>query len=668
MRIGVFTCHCGENIGKTVDCPSVSKAVANIPGVVHSEDYKYMCSDPGQNLIKQAIKEKNLDAVVVGSCSPHMHEKTFRKACSSAGINQYMVEIANLREHCSWIHDDIPSATEKAIDLLRFAIERVKFNEALTPIKVPVTKRALVIGGGISGIQASLDIANAGFEVILVEKEPSIGGHMSQLSETFPTLDCSQCILTPRMVEVYQHPKIKLMSYSEVENVEGFIGNFKVKIRKKARYVKDELCTGCGLCFQKCPIKKIALSEFDEGLTTRPAMYVPFPQAVPNIPVIDKSICTYFKNGKCQMCRKVCGRDAIDFEQQDTFIEENIGAIIVATGYKLYSIDKKPEGSIYEGYGEYGYRKYKNVINGLQFERIASASGPTSGEILRPSDKAVPKKIVFIQCVGSRDESKGFSYCSKICCMYTAKHAMLYKHKVHGGEAYVFYMDIRAGGKMYEEFVRRAIEEDGVKYVRGRVSRIYEENGKLIVKGEDTIAGVKVEIDADMVVLATAMIAQQEAPQLAQMLGVPYDKHGFLQEVHPKLRPVETSSGGIFLAGACHSPRDIPESVAMASAAAAKALVLFGSDILEREPVVAKVNESTCAGCFYCKKVCAYNAIEVKEIKDRQGNIQKIVAYVNSGLCQGCGTCNATCPSKSVELIGFKDDQLYAQIHAFAEL
>ncbi|MGE5796044.1 MAG: FAD-dependent oxidoreductase, partial [Ignavibacteria bacterium] len=526
----------------------------------------------------------------------------------------------------------------------------------------------LVIGGGISGIQASLDIANAGFEVILVEKEPSIGGHMSQLSETFPTLDCSQCILTPRMVEVYQHPKIKLMSYSEVENVEGFIGNFKVKIRKKARYVKDELCTGCGLCFQKCPIKKAALSEFDEGLTTRPAMYVPFPQAVPNIPVIDKSVCTFFKNGKCQMCRKVCGRDAIDFEQQDTIIEENIGAIIVATGYKLYSIDKKPEGSIYEGYGEYGYGKYKNVINGLQFERIASASGPTSGEILRPSDKAVPKKIVFIQCVGSRDESKGFSYCSKICCMYTAKHAMLYKHKVHGGEAYVFYMDIRAGGKMYEEFVRRAIEEDGVKYVRGRVSRIYEENGKLIVKGEDTIAGVKVEIDADMVVLATAMIAQQEAPQLAQMLGVPYDKHGFLQEVHPKLRPVETSSGGIFLAGACHSPRDIPESVAMASAAAAKALVLFGSDILEREPVVAMVNESTCAGCFYCKKVCAYNAIEVKEIKDRQGNIQKIVAYVNSGLCQGCGTCNATCPSKSVELIGFKDDQIYAQIHAFAEL
>ncbi len=668
MKIGVFICHCGENIGKTVDCPKVAHESALMPGVVYAEDYKYMCSDPGQNLIKQAIKEKGLDAVVVGSCSPHMHEITFRKACSSAGVNPFMVEIANLREHCSWIHNDINSATSKAIDLIRIAVEKVKFNEPLVPIRVPVTKKALVIGGGISGIQAALDIAGAGYQVILVEKEPSIGGHMSQLSETFPTLDCSQCILTPRMVEVYQHPNIKLMTYSEVENVDGFIGNFKVTIRKKARHVNEELCTGCGDCIQKCPIKKNASSEFDEGLAKRPAIYVPFPQAVPNIPVIDTSVCTYFKSGKCQMCVKVCGRGAIDFKQEDRLVEEEVGAIIVATGYKLYSINKKPEDSIYKGYGEYGYGQYKDVVNGLQFERLASASGPTAGEILRPSDKKTPKKIVFIQCVGSRDESKGFSYCSKICCMYTAKHAMLYKHKVHDGEAYVFYMDIRAGGKMYEEFVRRAIEEDGVKYVRGRVSRIYEDDGKLIVKGEDTIAGEAVEIDADMVVLATAMIPQENASQLAQLLSIPYDKHGFLQEVHPKLRPVETSTGGIFLAGACHSPRDIPESVAMASAAAAKTLVLFGSDVLEREPVVAKVNETTCAGCFYCQKVCAYNAIERKVLKDRNGNFIKEVAYVNSSLCQGCGTCNATCPSKSVELIGFKDDQIFAEILALAEV
>lgn len=668
MRVGVFVCHCGENIGRTVDCHAVAKACAEFPGVVHSEDYKYMCSDPGQNLIKQAIREKGLDAVVVGSCSPHMHEKTFRKACADAGVNPYMVEIANLREHCSWIHDDIKAGTKKSIDLMRFAVEKVKFNVPLAPIRVPVTKRTLVIGGGISGIQAALDIANAGYEVVLVEKEPSIGGHMSQLSETFPTLDCSQCILTPRMVEVYQHPKIKLMTYAEVAEVEGFIGNFTVTIKKKAKSIKEDLCTGCGLCAQKCPIKKKALSEFDEGLAFRSAMYVPFPQAVPNIPVIDRDVCTYFKNGKCALCKSVCGRDAIDFEQQDSFVKEEVGAIIVATGYKLYTIDKKPEDNIYKGYGEYGYGKYKDVIDGLQFERIASASGPTSGEILRPSDNKEPQKIVFIQCVGSRDESKGISYCSKICCMYTAKHAMLYKHKVHHGEAYVFYMDIRSGGKNYEEFVRRAIEEDHVKYIRGRVSKIYEEDGKLLVRGEDTIAGMPVTIEADLVVLATAMVPQPEAGRLAQTLGISYDKHGYFQEVHPKLRPVETATGGIFLAGACHSPRDIPDCVAMASAAAAKTMVLFGSDMLEREPVVAEVDPTTCAGCFYCRKVCAYNAIDIEEIRNRQGQLVKVVAHVNSGLCQGCGTCNATCPSKSIELIGFRDDQIFAQINAFAEV
>ena len=664
MRIGVFICHCGENIARTVDCHAVAEASGRFPGVALAIDYKYMCSDPGQNLIKNAIRENRLDAVVVGSCSPHMHEKTFRSACSGAGLNPYMFEMANLREHCSWVHEDKIAATKKAIDLTRIAVEKVKRNVPLEPIRVPVTKRALVIGGGISGIQSALDIANAGFECILVEKEPSIGGHMSQLSETFPTLDCSQCILTPRMVEVYQHPKIKLLTYSEVESVEGFIGNFKVTIRKKARSIDETKCTGCGDCAQKCPIKKKAFSEFDEGLAYRSAVYVPFPQAVPNIPVIDRSICTYYQTGKCQMCVKVCGREAIKFDQEDTFISEEVGSIVVATGYKLYTIGKKPDDSPVKGYGEYGYGKFKDVVDGLQFERIASASGPTSGEILRPSDKKIPKKIVFIQCVGSRDESKGFSYCSKICCMYTAKHAMLYKHKVHDGEAYVFYMDIRAGGKGYDEFVRRAIQEDHVKYIRGRVSRIYEENGKYIVKGEDTLAGMPVTIDADMVVLATAMTAQSDASKLAQKIGISYDKYGFYNEVHPKLRPVEVSTAGVFLAGACQSPKDIPESVAMASAAASKSLVLFGSEMLEREPTIARVNEALCAGCFYCRKVCAYNAIEIKEIKDRQGNLIKTVAYVNSGLCQGCGTCNAVCPSKSVELIGFNDEQIYAEINA----
>lgn len=663
MKLGVFICHCGENIGRTVDCPAVAAACATIPGVDVSVDYKYMCSDPGQNLLINAIREHALDGVVVGSCSPHMHERTFRRACANAGLNPFMFEMANLREHCSWIHDRGPIPTAKAADLVRIAVEKVRRNDALIPIRVPVTKRALVIGAGIAGIQAALDIAGAGYEVVLVEKEPSIGGHMSQLSETFPTLDCSQCILTPRMVEVYQHPNIRLMSYSEVEKVDGYVGNFSVTIRRKARGVRAELCTGCGDCVQKCPIKKKATSEFDEGLAMRPAMYVPFPQAVPNIPVIDRAVCTYYRNGKCKACEKACGRGAIDFEQQDEMVTEEVGAIVVATGYRLYKVDGS---SGYDGYGEYGYGRYPDVIDGLQFERIASASGPTGGEIERPSDHTVPKKIVFIQCVGSRDESKGISYCSKICCMYTAKHAMLYRHKVHDGEAYVFYMDIRSGGKGYDEFVRRAIEEDHVHYVRGRVSRIWQRDGKYIVRGEDTLAGVPVEVEADMVVLATAMIPQATAPRLAQTIGVPYDAHGFLVEAHPKLRPVESSTAGVFMAGACNSPRDIPESVAMASAAAAKTLVLFGSDVLEREPTVAHVDESTCAGCFRCQSVCAYSAISRKEIRNRDGSLRATVAYVNDGLCQGCGTCSATCPSKSVELVGFTGEQIYGEIHAMA--
>ncbi|MBV6477388.1 MAG: Electron transport complex subunit RsxB [Ignavibacteria bacterium] len=664
MKIGVFICHCGENISRTVDCPKVAEVCRNFPGVEYSTNYKYMCSDPGQKLIKDAVLENKLDAIVVGSCSPHMHERTFRNAAISAGINPFLVEIANLREQCSWVHDDVEEATQKAIELVRMALEKVKRDKPLTKIKVNVTKRILVIGGGIAGIQAALDVANAGYEVILVEKEPSIGGHMSQLSETFPTLDCSQCILTPRMVEVYQHPKIKLFTYSEVVKVEGFIGNFKATIKKKARHIIDDRCSGCGLCMENCPIKKKAYNSFEENLAFRPAIYTPFPQAVPNIPVIDETICTHYKNGKCGMCVKVCDREAIDFDQEDTMFVADIGAIIVATGFKLYNIEKKSSGSIYKGYGEYGYGKYRDVIDGLQFERIASASGPTSGEIKRPSDGKVPKKIVFIQCVGSRDESKGISYCSKICCMYTAKHAMLYKHKVHDGEAYVFYMDIRAGGKMYEEFVRRAIEEDNVKYIRGRVSRIYEEKGKYIVKGEDTIAGMPVVVDADMVVLASAMIPHDNAPLLARTIGIPYDKYGFYNEAHPKLRPVESTTSGVFLAGACQSPRDIPDTVSMASAAASKAIILFSSDQLEREPVVAKVNEDICQGCFYCKKVCPFGAIEVKDIKDINGIVFKEVAYINQGVCKGCGTCTATCLSKSIELAGFNNEEIFAQIAA----
>jgi len=660
-RIGVFICHCGENIAATVDPAKVAEAASKMPGVVHAVDYKYMCSDPGQNLIKQAIKEKKLTGVVVAACSPRMHEPTFRNAAAEAGLNPFLCEMANIREQCSWVHEKSEFTTQKAIELVAIMVEKVKRNKPLFPIKVPITKTALVLGGGIAGIQASLDIANAGHKVILVEKSPSIGGHMAQLSETFPTLDCSQCILTPRMVEVARHPNITLYTYSELESVSGFIGNFKVRIRKKARGIDEKLCTGCGICSQKCPQKKIP-SEFDAGLGKRPAIYVPFPQAVPNKPVIDRAACTYYKKGKCRVCEKFCEKKAIRLDQQDEIIEAEVGAIVAATGFDIKGADFFPE---------YGYGKYPDVITGLQFERLASASGPTLGAIKRPSDGKTPETVVFIACAGSRDPAKGIDYCSKICCMYTAKHAMLYKHKVHGGQAYVFYMDIRAGGKMYEEFVRRAIEEDGVKYIRGRVSRIYEEDGKLVVKGADSLLGGEpLEIKADLVVLATAIVANADAEELAQKLKVSYDPYHFLSEAHPKLRPVETNTAGIFLAGAVQAPKDIPETVAQASGAAAKVAALFSSAELSREPVIAVVNRqpppvlSTCTGCCLCEKACPYQAIEREEIRDRKGNLLKVVAKVNPGLCQGCGTCVALCRVKAIDLQGFTNEQVLAEVLA----
>jgi heterodisulfide reductase subunit A len=672
-RIGVFVCWCGENIARTVDVERVAEEVSQVPGVRVSTTYKYMCSDPGQQKIRDLIGSEHLDGVVVAACSPHMHLRTFRNAASLAGLNPYLVEMANIREHCSWVHHDRDEASAKAVEIIGMAVDKVKNNHALEPIRVPVTKRALVIGGGVAGIQAALDIADTGCEVVLVEREPSIGGKMAGLSETFPTLDCSQCILTPRMVDVGQHPNIKLYTYSDVEGVEGFVGNFTVNIRKKARYVDMSVCTGCGDCMAKCPKRKIS-SEFDYGTGNRTAIYMPFPQAVPARPVIDAENCMHLKDlasgrekPRCGTCAKNCVPGAIRFDDKDELVAEQVGAVVIATGYELYSIGKEQPTEGLLGYGEYGYGLYPDVIDSLQFERLISASGPTGGELKRPSDGAIPKSVVFVSCVGSRDDAKGISYCSKICCMYTAKHTMLYKHKVPDGEAAVFYMDIRSGGKNYDEFVRRAIEQDGARYHRGRVGKITEENGKLVVRGADTLLGGPVTIEADMVVLATAMRPSSGTTELARMLNVGYDENGFLSESHPKLRPVETNAAGVFIAGACHSPKDIPDSVAQASAVAGKVAVLFARSELTREPEVAHIDEATCAACWTCVRTCPYTAIEKAEVRDGRGNPVKPTARVNTGLCMGCGTCVAVCPSKSADLDGFSEEQIYAQIGSLVQ-
>lgn len=657
QRIGVFVCHCGTNIAGTVDVNKVVEAALLEPGVVHAEEYQYMCSEAGQSKIKAAIQEKHLTGLVVCSCSPRMHESTFRKAAESAGLNPFMVEIANIREHCSWIHKNRQDATEKAVILARAAIAKVHLNTPLQAGESRVVKRALVIGGGIAGIQTALDIADAGYQVDIVEKSPSIGGRMSQLDKTFPTLDCSACILTPKMVEAASHENINLYTYSEVEKVSGFVGDFQVDIRRKARSVDMSKCTGCGVCSEKCPSKKNK-SEFNRGLDNRSAIYTPFAQAIPNVPVIDRSQCTMFKTGKCGVCAKVCPSGAVDYSQEDEIITESYGAIVVATGFDIINLDQ---------FGEYGYDRYPDVITSLEFERLTNAAGPTKGHLERLSNHQHPKSVTFIQCVGSRGQScRDKSYCSKICCMYTAKHAMLIRDKYPDVDVQVFYIDVRTPGKNFDEFYRRAVEEYHVSYIKGQVGKISESNGRLLIQASDLLDNRQIKMETDLVVLAAAIEPEPSVRKLATMLTASIDTNNFLTEAHPKLRPVESPTAGVFLSGVCQGPKDIPETVSQAGAAASKVIGLLAKNKLTTNPCVAKANELACNGCSACEHVCPYGAIsyEVREIADHGVKKQRRVASVNSALCQGCGACTVTCPSGAMDLQGFSNRQILSEVDA----
>ena len=663
QRIGVFVCHCGTNIAGTVDVKAVAEALRYEPGVVVSTEYQYMCSQAGQDLIAEAIREHKLTGIVVCSCSPRMHEATFRKTAQAAGLNPYMVEIANIREQCSWVHKDVEIGTEKAIILGRAAIAKVSLNAPLTPGESPVTKRALVIGGGIAGIQTALDIADAGFPVDIVETKPTIGGKMAQLDKTFPTLDCAACILTPKMVEAAQHENIRILSYSEVQDIKGFVGNFTVQIKKKARFVNEDACTGCGLCTEKCPQKKVP-NEFNMSMDNRRAIYIPFAQAVPKVATIDADYCTMLKTGKCGVCAKVCTAGAIDYTQKDQIIEEKYGAIVAATGFNPISM--KP-------FDEYAYSQSKDVITSLELERLMNAAGPTGGKLLRPSDGKHPHKIVFVQCVGSRcsaHASKGKEYCSKICCMYTAKHAMLTRDKYPDTDVYVFYIDVRTPGKNFDEFYRRAVEEYGVHYVKGMVGKVSPEGDKLMVQASDLLADKQLHIEADLVVLAAAIEPDRSARPLATLLTASMDTNDFFTEAHPKLRPVESPTAGVFLSGACQGPKDIPETVSQAGAAAAKVIGLLAKDKLLGNPCVAGSNEWMCNGCSSCERVCPYGAITyvTKEFRmpDRTTALRR-VAQVNEAVCQGCGACTVACPSGAMDLKGFASSQIMAEVDAICK-
>jgi len=649
-RVGVYVCHCGTNIAGVVNVAEVSKwASDNLvhEGVVVARDYKFMCSSLGQELIQKDIKEQKLTRVVVAACSPHLHERTFRNACKGAGLNPYLCELVSIREQDSWVHTDKIAATEKAKAIISGGVARVIHHVPLEPLHVPIHPATLIVGGGIAGIQAALEIADAGFPVYLVEREPSIGGHMAQFDKTFPTLDCSACILTPKMVDVGNHPNITLLTYSEVQKVDGYVGNFAVTIKKRARYIKTEDCTGCGICWEKCP-KKVIDDKFEAGLGYRKAVYTPFPQAVPKYPVIDDVNCTYYIKGTCKACEKFCPTNAIDFNQKDEIITVEVGNIILATGWDLFDARRVPN---------YGYGRLANVFTNMEFERLSNSAGPTGGNIVLRDGKTTPKSVGIIHCVGSRDKNYN-NYCSAICCMQSLKFAHLV-HEKTGATVYNFYIDIRTPAKAYDEFYQRIIEE-GTLFVRGKVAEVTDaarnpgEEGKLIVQVEDTLVGKQRRIPVDMVVLSAGLEPRFDSKAVAKTFGISCSADGWFIERHPKLDPVATMTEGVYIAGCVQGPKDIPASVVQGAAAAARILGKIQQKEIALEPVRATINEEQCSGCRICNTLCPFNAILFHE--------DKKVSEVNPALCQGCGTCVAACPAGAISGTGFSNEQILSQI------
>lgn len=651
LRIGVYVCHCGSNIAGAIDVEELANFAEELPYVVLSRHYKYMCSDPGQELVKRDIQEFNLNRIVVAACSPNLHEATFRRAAEAAGLNRFLVQMANIREQVAWVTDDKTEGLEKAKSHLAAAIRRVAGHEPLQRQFVPIAPRALVVGGGIAGIQAALTMAAAGKEVILVEREPSIGGHMAMFDKTFPTLDCAACILTPKMTAVKLHPNIKLLTYSSVESVEGSVGNYHVKVRRRPRFVDESLCVGCMMCLDGCVFTQARFpNPFDQGLGTRKPVWIPFPQAVPPVPVIDPEVCLQIKRGKCnQGCVEACGeRDAIRFDQQERIEEFDVGTILITTGFKAFDPSVIPY---------YGYGKYPNVYTSLEVERLLNAGGPTNGK-LTLRDGSTPKRVGIVHCVGSRDTNY-HKYCSRVCCMYALKLAHLVHEKTEA-EVFNCYIDIRAPGKAFEEFYNR-VQDEGVHFVRGKVADITPvagegtaADGGLVMQVDDTLLGEVRKINVDMVILAVALEAQGDAGEVRRTFGISCSAEGFFLEKHPKLAPVNTASDGVFVAGACQGAKDIPDTVAQADAAAGQALALIDAGQIELEPNTAWIDEEMCSGCKTCILLCPYSAIR----RDEERNI----AVIDAALCKGCGTCVAACPSGAAKQHLFSDEQINEEL------
>jgi len=645
-KIGVYICHCGVNIAGVISVPDLLNYAITLPNVEIVNDYKFLCSETGQNIIKDDIEAGLINRVVVAACSPRMHEQTFRLVCKEIGLNQFLFEQANIREHSTWVHMKEPEgAYEVSKDLIRLSVAKSRELQPLQVKKVNIEPACLIIGGGIAGMNSALDLSTAGYKVYLVEKTPTIGGHMAQLDKTFPTMDCSACILTPRMVDISRSKNIELMTYSEVVDVSGYVGNFEVSIKKKPRYVNMEICTGCGLCVDPCPI--VCENEFDLGLGTRKAIYIPFPQAVPGKYTIDMEKCI-----KCGICarKEVCEPGAINFEDKPEYVKAKVGTIIIATGWDLYNPTELDQ---------YGYGRYPNVITGLEMERLLSSTGPLDGKPARPSDLKYPKSVAFLQCVGSRNFRQGGNkYCSRVCCMYATKQARQYKEKHPEAEVYIFYMDIRAFGKGYEEFYESTTRNYGVNYIRGRIGEVYENsNHDIIIRSEDTLLQEPIQLKVGLLVLSCGLEPRKDVNKIAALVRIQRSSDGFFMEAHPKLRPVDTLTEGIFIAGAAQGPKDIPDAVTQAKGAASSACALMAKGELELEPYFAVIRNDRCTGCGTCVEICVYNAIELSEDK-RYGTI----ASINQALCKGCGTCSGNCRCSAIDIHGFTSVQIYSMI------
>ena len=648
-RIGVYVCHCGINIAATVDSETVADYAATLPHVVIARDYMYMCSDPGQEMIQHDIREHNLNRVVVASCSPLMHEPTFRTTVQEAGVNPYYYEMANIREQCSWVHTDRRIATRKAKELVAAAVAKASLLEPLEEREVGVTPAALVIGGGIAGLEAALDIADAGYQAYLVERQPSLGGRMAQLNKTFPRMEDAGALVVSEMRRAMEHPNLEVLAYSEVADVDGYIGNFEVTVRRKPRFVDDAKCTACGKCADACVLAGQVDDEFQLGMAKRAAIYQAFPEAEPPTYTVDAAHCLLLRDGECQVgppCAVACPEDAVDFSQQETEVTLKVGSIVVATGYDPFEASRKPE---------FGYGRYPGVVTALEFERMAAANGPTDGLICIPGTDRVPEHVVFIHCVGSRDKQLGNEYCSRVCCMYTAKQANVVLDQLPDARVTVFYMDVRAFTKGGEEFYDRA-RARGARYRRGNPSEIFRRGNRLIVRAEDTLLRRTVEVEADMVVLAVGLEPGAAGQNVAQMLKLSRTGDGFLAEAHPKLRPVDTTSDGVFLAGTCQGPKDIPDTVAQAKAAASSALIPLSMGTAKVEAIVSTINQELCVGCALCENACTYGALSMHPWRG--------IMTINEVLCKGCGACSVACPSKAITLGHFTQKQTLALLDA----